>query len=105
MRVRVDDQPGIVASNLHQLDLMLGMGDAEAGRPDWRVPESPPPRSRRSSSDSEAVLGLAHDAETVAGGTERRLVEEEAHRRPVAADASAELVGLREADARRARSP
>ena len=29
---RVDDQAGIVAGDLHQRALVLGMGDAEAGR-------------------------------------------------------------------------
>ena len=79
------------------------MGDAEAGRARLARAEhlAAAAQPQVLLGDAEAVLGLAHDAEAVAGdGAERRLVEEEADRRPVApADAAAELVELGEAEA------
>ena len=83
--------------------VMLGMGDAEAGHARLARAEDLAAAAQPQVllGDAEAVLGLAHDAEAVAGdGAERRLVEEEADRRPVAPpDAAAELVELGEAEA------
>ena len=71
--------------------------------PLWRVPSrSPSPRSLQVFlGDAEAVLGVAQDREPRLGGfAERRLVEQQAGRvAGAAADAAAQLVQLREAEA------
>ena len=71
--------------------------------PDCRVPStSPSPRSLQIFlGDAEAVLGLAHDGEPRLGGrAERRLVEQETSRAAgAAADASAQLMQLRQPEA------
>src|SRR6266849_3501347 len=102
LRVAFEHQARVVMGDRDQLLVDREIGEAQA-----RQPALPRPQHLAGAAqpqillgDAKPVLGFAQDLETPLGdGTERRLVEEQAARRLIAAaDAAAQLVQLGEAE-------